>query len=234
MERANFYVYAYLDPRKKGDFKYEKYHFEYEPFYIGKGYDNRLTEHLRKSQLKINTFKNNKINKILDSGLKPIIIKISSNIFEIDAFELESKLIKIIGRTDLKKGPLLNLTDGGEGIVGLIKTKKHRENLSVSLTGIKRSQETRKKISESLIGKPGRNTGNKHSAETKKRISETKKGTLSWNATSILQLTKSGEIIKEWVSAHAAAKELKLSQGNIWSAVNGNRKICGGFCWKLK
>lgn len=234
MRKTNFYVYAYLDPRKKDNFVYEKYRFDYEPFYIGKGNGKRLNEHLRKSQLKENTLKNKKIKKILNEGLNPIIIKISSNLFEVDAFELEIKLIKTIGRLDLKTGPLANLTNGGDGISGLIKTKKHRSRLSSSLKGIKRSEETRKKISLSLIGKPGRNTGNTHSEKTKNKISETKKGTLSWNATPVLQLTKEGELVKEWVSATAAAKELGLSQGNIWSTVNGNRKTCGGYLWKLK
>lgn len=234
MEKLNFYVYAYLDPRKKSNFTYEKYIFNYEPFYIGKGNGTRLDEHLRESQLKEKTLKNKKIKKILNEGLSPIIIKISSNLFENDAFELEIKLIKIIGRLDLKTGPLTNLTNGGDGISGLLKTKKHRSRLSLSLTGIKRSKETRKKISLSLTGKPGRNTGNKHSNETKDKISKSKKGTLSWNAIPILQLTKDEKIIKEWISSTAAAKNLNLSQGNIWSVINGNRKTCGNYKWKVK
>lgn len=91
-------------------------------------------------------------------GLKPIILKVSVNIFEIDAFELEKKLIHVIGRRDLKKGPLTNLTDGGEGIVGLIKTEEHRKKLSISSLGKKMSKEAKEKISKSLIGKRGRNT----------------------------------------------------------------------------
>lgn len=233
MNESKFYVYAYLDPRKSGNFIYGEYVFDFEPFYIGKGYKNRCNEHLRESSLKESSFKNNKIKKILSLGLAPIILKISVNIFEHDAFDLEKKLIRIIGRYDLGCGPLTNLTDGGDGITGLIKSTEHRHNLSVSSLGKKMSKEARKKISDSLIGKVGRNTGNKHTNATKKQISETKKGTLSWNATPVIQLTKDGDFIKEWVSASAAAKELKLSQGNIWSVINGNRNKCGGFKWKL-
>lgn len=234
MENEKYYVYAYLDPRKLGKFVYGVYEFEYEPFYIGKGVNQRLNEHIWDSKLKTKTFKTNKIKKILSLGLKPIILKISENLFEIDAFDLEKKLIEVIGRRDLKKGPLTNLTNGGEGFSGLIKSEEHRKNLSKSNLGKKLSKETRKKISLSLIGKRGRNTGNKHSEKTKKQISETKKGTISWNATPILQLTKDNEIIKEWVSAHTAAKELGLSQGNIWTVINGGRNTCGGFKWRLK
>lgn len=230
----HFYVYVLLDPRKKGDFKYGDYTFEYEPFYIGKGCKDRIQEHLRASYLKEKTYKNNKINKIILEGLNVISLKISENSFEVDAFELEKKLISIIGRSNLNLGPLTNLTNGGEGISGLIKTDTHKLNLSISSKGKKMSAEAKAKISESLRGKVGRNTGNKHSDYTKQKISNSKKGQLSWNAEPVLQLDENETILQEWISASAAAKELKLSQGNIWSVINGKRNKCGGFKWKLK
>lgn len=231
-----FYVYVYLDPRKKGDFLYENFSFENEPFYVGKGCNNRYLEHLCPSKLKCKNFKNKKINKLISLGLNPIIKKIICDISEQDAFDIEKKLIKTIGRIPLKNGPLTNLTDGGEGFVGLVKTKIHRKRLSESLKGKKMSPETREKISRSLIGKPGRNTGKKHKEEVKLRISKSKKDNeaSSWNAKAILQMTKNGEFIKEWISSHKAAKDLKLNQGNILSVIYGNRKTCGGFSWKLK
>lgn len=133
---------------------------------------------------------------------------------------------------------LTNMTIGGDvGSLGCKHTEEALKKISEASKrrkGYKASKETREKISKSLIGKRGRNTGNKHSEETKKQISETKKGTLSWNATPVLQLTKKGELVKEWVSATAAAKELGLSQGNIWTVINGGRNTCGGYKWKLK
>ena len=293
-----YYVYVYLDTRKKGDFKYGEYHFDYEPFYVGKGKGRRYKRHLNKSNYnKTRTHKSNRIKFLIENGYEIKIIKVEENISENKSFELEIDLIKKIGRFDINSGPLCNHTDGGEGssggvrknkgktleevygivkaqiikkklskshelpnsksklvlrprkkpksnkgktldeIYGVVKAKELKKkivkNLIPNKKGSKLSNETKKKISNSLIGKRGRNTGNKHSNETKNKISESKKGIVSWNAKPIIQLSKEGEKIKEWRSAKYAAEKLKLSQGNIWSVINGNRKTCGGFKWKL-
>jgi len=47
-DKNRFYVYVYLDPRKPGNYTYGDYHFDYEPFYVGKGCDDRLNDHLKK------------------------------------------------------------------------------------------------------------------------------------------------------------------------------------------
>ena len=60
--RNIFYVYVYLDPRKPGDYIYGEYHFDYEPFYVGKGRYNRLYIHLKKNIY--NPHFHNKIKKI--------------------------------------------------------------------------------------------------------------------------------------------------------------------------
>lgn len=110
----NFYVYAILDPRKKKKSTYyvdeHEIIFEYEPFYIGKGKKWRLTQHFYKCSLKKNTYKNNKILKIINEGYKPISIKIIEKLTEIEAYNLEIKVISSIG--------LQNLTNKTEGGVG--------------------------------------------------------------------------------------------------------------------
>ena len=41
-----FFVYAYLDPRKECNILTEYYNFNYIPFYIGKGVDKRYNDHI--------------------------------------------------------------------------------------------------------------------------------------------------------------------------------------------
>src|SRR5690606_5904397 len=119
-----YYVYIYLDARKCGEFKYGEYEFEYEPFYVGKGKNNkRRLIHYRDAindSIVINSHKRNKINKIIVEGLKPIIDVLYSGLTEEVSFELEKELISEIGRCDLGTGPLTNKTEGGEGVSGRI------------------------------------------------------------------------------------------------------------------
>jgi len=116
-----FYVYIYLDPRKLGSFDYGEFHFDFEPFYVGKGCKEQWSSHLKLAEIKIyKSYKLNKIRKIQSLGLQPKIIKYKDNLTEQEAFDLEKKLIKAIGRLDLGLGPLVNLTDGGEGVKGVI------------------------------------------------------------------------------------------------------------------
>ena len=48
----------------------------------------------------------------------------------------------------------------------------------------------------------------------------------------ILQLTKSGEFIKEWPSTREAERELGIAQSNISKCCNGIRKSAGGYIWE--
>jgi hypothetical protein len=50
------YVYALLDPRKPGSYIYDSYHFEFEPFYVGMGINDRIVEDLLIKLTKFETF----------------------------------------------------------------------------------------------------------------------------------------------------------------------------------
>lgn len=188
-----FYVYAYLDPRKPGKYIYGDYSFDYEPFYIGKGHGNRKYKHLTEASGNKQSHKLNKIRKIILKNLQPIIVTYEENIFDNDAKILEIKIIKAIGRFDLKLGPLTNLTDGGEGTSGKICSKKTKDKISKSHIGIFHSEktkdklrktranqifskETRKKMSESSIGNNNSFFGKKHSKKSREKMAKSQTG----------------------------------------------------------
>jgi hypothetical protein len=56
-----------------------------------------------------------------------------------------------------------------------------------------------------------------------------KKGALCPHSKAIVQFTLDGQYIRQWAAAKEAARELKLSQGNITSCCQGKYKSTGGF-----
>lgn len=149
---SGYYVYALLDSSKSGEYIYNNYKFKYEPFYIGKGTKSRY-----KNTLKDKTaFKKNKIDKLKRNNIDIITIKVIENITNDDAIIFEKELISLIGRRDLKEGPLVNMTNGGDG----------RLNSSPS-------EETKRKISKNRKGK---GIGWKHNNETLKIMSDIQSG----------------------------------------------------------
>ena len=107
-----FYVYIYLDPRKPGNYIFGDLKFNYEPFYVGKGKNDRIN--CSDINVKSNEYKRNKINKIKKSGLNIIKHKIIENLTENESYKHEMNLIKTIGRKK-NNGPLTNIHKGGSG-----------------------------------------------------------------------------------------------------------------------
>ena len=99
---ANFYVYILF--RLNG-----------LPCYVGKGKGNRWARHEGRAK-----HKNRHLGSIIDqaraAGRELPKVKAAENLTEETAFELERLLIGCIGRGE--NGPLVNLTDGGDGPAG--------------------------------------------------------------------------------------------------------------------
>lgn len=171
-----YYVYIYLDPRKPGKYVYEDLEFDFEPFYVGKGNGNRMFSHLN-NQYK-NSYKYNKINRIKELGLFPIIRKVYDKLSEINAFIKEKELILKIGR--IEKGPLVNFSDGGEGQSGFKHMASTKDKISNGVIKAfkemseNKKEERRRNISKSLIGHEGHVFV--HTDEAKKKIREAKLG----------------------------------------------------------
>ena len=132
---TKYYVYVYLDPRKKGFFIYDDYEFEFEPIYIGKGTRNRIGQHLINVNKGKTSLFYNKLRKIIKDGFKPISFKIIDNLRENESLVYEKKLINIIGRVDIETGSLCNMTEGGE--IGFTRTEESKKKLSEAKKGYK-------------------------------------------------------------------------------------------------
>ena len=131
-----FYVYALLDPRKPGYYRYGRWVFHYEPFYIGKGKANRIHLHGKKQDTdKQNRYKTRKINSIKREGYELVRVIKRSGLTEKQAHTLECTLIARVGRNNQGQGPLTNLTDGGEGTCGRIHKRKSKKQTSNSVAG---------------------------------------------------------------------------------------------------
>lgn len=156
-----YYIYIYLNPLKPGKYQYKKFEFEFEPFYVGLGKNNRINSHITEAKKekgrKINKLKINTILKILKNEIEPIRYKLYENISIFSAKRLEKYLINLIGRRDLKLGPLSNHTNGGDETP--FYGRRHTED------SIKKMKET---IGDSRKGEKNANYGKKWSDEDKK------------------------------------------------------------------
>lgn len=147
-----------------------------EPFYIGIGSDDSF----KRANWKWT--RNNLWNKIINKTDYRVDIILSDITLDY-AKQKEKEFINLYGRKNLNTGILCNLTDGGEGVVGLKITEETRKKLSDSHKGLKgnrlghkNSQETREKLSKALKGRTSPNKGKKISEHQKMLISMAQKG----------------------------------------------------------
>lgn len=113
-----FYVYVYRDPRPlKKD----------QPVYVGKGTGDRDISHWSKGS-------HNKpfqdfISHLKQRGLVATCERVFETEVEAEAFAKEIELIALYGRRNTGTGTLFNLTDGGEGASGAIRSEAEKAHL---------------------------------------------------------------------------------------------------------
>lgn len=141
-----------------------------EVFYIGisrsenykRAYSNRSRSN----------FWNNIVKKYCDYEVQIL----TTNLTKEEACELETMLIQWYGRRDLKNGTLVNLTDGGDGVVKL--SKESVEKIRQKNTG-REGMKGDKNPMFGLLGENNPNFGSKRTPQQRKNISTSLKGKYS-------------------------------------------------------
>lgn len=191
-----FYAYIYRDPSRNS-----------EPIYVGKGHGRRALQHLARKDVHPFT---QRLQKMKREDVEPII-EIINAIDEAHAYFLEECLVTIFGRKDLKRGSLLNITEGGRGSKkGRILSAESRQRISAVQKGRKLPEEHKAKIGLSMIGKPQSPEKCRKISETKQRL-RAEREALGIEATKWSQAAKdrAGAKGKPWSEARRAAQEAR-------------------------
>lgn len=254
---GEYYVYVYLDTRKPGKWEYEGIEFEYQPFYVGKGKGQRIRGHLIPSALSTFSLKINIIEKIIkETGQPPVSRKIYDNLTELEAFDLEIKLIKYFGRIDQKTGILANLTSGGPGSAEKISNVKKKKDPSKVYLKSNMQRVDQFDLNGNFIKKWDalpiifktlnltKSDQNKIRGNIRNAIKSALGFIWRYDGTSayvkkkdgrglkVSQFTMSGIFIKTYDSVNDAAFAVNRPATSISRCCRGKRKNCAGFRWK--
>lgn len=116
------------------------------PCYVGKGKGERWRSHGKRTH-------NPHLARIYAKYGELPVVKLRDGLTDAEAMAFEIQMIAAIGR--LKNGgPLVNMTDGGEGVVGHVRTDAQRTAMSKARKGKPVSPDAGKKISAALKGRP--------------------------------------------------------------------------------
>ncbi len=199
---------------------YVIYRLDGTPCYVGKGTGDRIEDHFKKSH-------NVHLARIVAKagGILPYR-KVAENLTHDEAFAAEIALIATIGRMT-QGGPLVNMTDGGDGVRGHKRTPEQCAAMSAARKGCRNSPEAAAKISASLKGRPktkehgeavsrakkGKSTGHQ-SEETKKKRADKLRG-----------LKRSSSAIAAAKAGQAAMTEEKraLRSARVSKALTGKK-----------
>jgi group I intron endonuclease len=199
----DYYTYAYLREDRT-------------PYYIGKGRGRRIYS------------PNRIINPPAD---KSRIIFLKKNLTEAEAFKHEVYMIFVLGRKDLGTGILRNLTNGGEGSSGAIRSEEAKKKLSLANTGenhpqfgIPRTKETKKKISVANSGENHPRFGIPRTEAQKQSASKKLSGALSPRSRAIIAIKPDGTEL-HFGGVREAARELEINHSNLSNRYLKNDKV---------
>ncbi len=206
-----------------------------EVFYIGIGSDRNFKRAYEKTNR--NRYWKNTVNK----SAYEVEILLEDLTWE-EACKKEVEFIILYGRSDLGIGTLCNLTNGGEGVLGMKHTEKVKNKIKEDSKNPERlatSKENLKKASTEE-SKRKRVFNTDYSFNKDPRVIAKRKASTDYEkiglkkSKPVLQYTLDGIFIKEWVSAYKAYKESGYNFGHISSCCRGIKKTYNGYIWKYK
>ena len=132
---------------------------------------------------------------------------------------------------------LTNCTSGGEGHSGFSPSLETIQKRSCKLKGSKRTDDQKRKMSESRLGMiftkkhiENLSLSHKGKSPTRKAIENSAKKRLR----KIIQLDENLNFIKEWDSIKDAALYYKVNNSSIGHCCAGRKAKCKGFIWKYE
>lgn len=199
----SYYVYVYRDPTRNN-----------QPFYVGKGSGQRHLKHLKRTDRCEFV---HRIQKIKQSGFLPIIEFICDRVDEEFAFLVEVEAINYYGRKDHKRGPLLNLTDGGDGVPRLSPEVQAKRivNLKATMSTLA-SKERQSKAQKLSSSNPDVRTKRSVAAKIAARSPEVKS-----KRSAALKRVLNDPIVKQ---KHSAAMKLAYSKPDVRAAAAKRQK----------
>jgi hypothetical protein len=223
-----------------------------QPFYVGIGED--LSQHIGLYKRAYNVGSRSLFWKNITNKTEYRVDIILDDLTWEEACKKEKEFIALYGRKDLGKGTLVNLTDGGDGIIGQIFSSKSRQKMSISKikqwenTTEEQKVKRNQKISNTSKNKPkpegfGKKVSRPRkpmSEETKQKISSKKINHSCFNEDfakkhykPVIKQDKKGNV-EEYESIKEASNKTGIKRTNISCCLIGKSKTAGSFKWFYK
>ena len=203
-----FYVYVHTLP-------------DGTPFYVGKGSEGRATSTNGRSTWWHRTVKKHYGNEFPHHNV------LIENITEADAFAKETEMIGLYGRKDKSLGPLVNMTDGGDGPRGHRHSKKSKERMSKNRIGIQFSDTHKRNLAKSA-----KNRCLLNPSDTAAKVNSMVTARRTFTEAILENRVKKERSVVTNVSEFA--RKNKLHQGHISEVICGHRKSCKNWILIIK